>query len=181
METKLIPTEKLRANVGQIIGLPKNPRLIKDVKYDKLVQSLKDDPEMLELRELIVIPDKKLFVVIGGNMRLQAMLEIGIKEAPCKVLPKNTPVGKIKAYLIKDNIGYGEWEWDSLINDWDAEQLTDWGMDIPNFKSEEEPDDLSDKLDIKFKVEIECETEENQEKIYNELTERGLICRLLTL
>lgn len=142
IETKFIPVQSLRANVGQIIGLPKNPRLIKDEKYDKLVQSLKDDPEMLELRELIVIPDKKLFVVIGGNMRLQAMLELGMTEAPCKILPKNTPIGKLKAYLIKDNLGYGDWEWESIANDWDAEQLKDWGMDIPDFKPEEDPEDI---------------------------------------
>lgn len=131
MQAKRIPLSKLVANTGQIEGLPKNPRSIRDEKFAKLVQSLKDDPEMLDLRELLVYPLEKKFVVIGGNMRLLAMRDLGFKEAPCKVLDADTPVEKLKAYTIKDNVGFGEHDWDALANEWDAGQLSDWGLDVP--------------------------------------------------
>ena len=131
MQAKRIPLSKLVANTGQIEGLPKNPRSIRDEKFAKLVQSLKDDPEMLDLRELLVYPLEKKFVVIGGNMRLLAMRDLGFKEAPCKVLDKDTPAQKLRAYAIKDNVGYGDHDWDALANEWDAAELEDWGMDLP--------------------------------------------------
>ena len=131
MQAKRIPLSKLVANTGQIEGLPKNPRSIRDEKFAKLVQSLKDDPEMLDLRELLVYPLEKKFVVIGGNMRLLAMRDLGFKEASCKVLDKATPAQKLRAYAIKDNVGYGDHDWDALANEWDAAELADWGMDLP--------------------------------------------------
>lgn len=131
MQAKRIPLSKLVANTGQIEGLPKNPRSIRDEKFAKLVQSLKDDPEMLDLRELLVYPLEKKFVVIGGNMRLLAMRDLGFKDAPCKVLDKDTPAPKLRAYATKDNVGFGDWDWDALANEWDAAELEDWGMDLP--------------------------------------------------
>lgn len=131
MQAQSIKITKLVGNTGQIEGLPKNPRFIRDDKFAKLVQSIKDDPEMLDLRELLVIPHGKEYVVIGGNMRLRAMIECGHKEAPCKVLDKATPPEKLRAYAAKDNVGFGEWDWDQLANEWDAEDLSKWGMDLP--------------------------------------------------
>ena len=147
MQAKRIPLSKLVANTGQIEGLPKNPRSIRDEKFAKLVQSLKDDPEMLDLRELLVYPLEKKFVVIGGNMRLLAMRDLGFKEAPCKVLDKDTPAQKLRAYAIKDNVGYGDHDWDALANEWDAAELEDWGMDLPvdfggEFGGLTDPDDV---------------------------------------
>jgi hypothetical protein len=124
-----IPIAKLALNTGQIEGLPKNPRFIRDDRFAKLVQSIKDDPEMMALRELLAYPTGKEFVVIGGNMRLRALKELGYKEAPCKVLDKATPVEKLRAYTIKDNIGFGDHDWDGLANEWDAGELSDWGLD----------------------------------------------------
>jgi len=131
MQSKSLSISKLKSNIGQIDGLPANPRVIRDEKFQKLVKSIQDDPEMLDLRELIVVPSGKTFVVIAGNMRLRAMESLGYKEAPCKVLDADTPVEKLKAYTIKDNVGFGEHDWEQLANEWDAEQLADWGLDAP--------------------------------------------------
>ena len=137
MQSKNLSISKLKANTGQIDGLPKNPRLIRDEKFQKLVKSIQEDPEMLQLRELIVIPSGKNFVVIAGNMRLRAMMELGYKEAPCKVLDKDTSVEKLKAYTIKDNVGFGEHDWEQLANEWDAKDLADWGLDFPGAEVDE--------------------------------------------
>ena len=93
----IIKLSKLVENRGQIEGLPANPRFIKDDKYAKLKKSIEDDPEMLELRELLVYPLGNKFVVIGGNMRLKALRELGATECPCKVIPAETPVEKLRA------------------------------------------------------------------------------------
>ena len=103
MQTQLIKVSKLKNNNGQIEGLPKNPRILKDDKFIKLKKSLEDDPEMLELREVIAYDNNGELVVICGNMRLRALKELGIKEVPTKILPNETSVEKLKAYTIKDN------------------------------------------------------------------------------
>lgn len=138
MKTENIKISNLRHNEGQIDGLPKNPRFIRDYRFDKLVKSIQDDPEMLELRELLVIPFNQTFLVIGGNMRLRAMRELGITEAPCKIIPEETPAKKLRAYAQKDNIGYGENDWDAFANEWDREELEDWGVEFPVFEEPEE-------------------------------------------
>lgn len=139
---KIIPTIELWPNTGQIRGLPTNPRVIKDDKFDKLVRSIKEDPEMLHLREILVFPYAGQHVIIAGNMRYRACIEAGLKEVPCKIIPTETSIDKLKAIVIKDNIGYGDNDWDALANDWDEQQLTDWGMDLPVFGAEDnDPDD----------------------------------------
>ena len=136
MQVQLVSINKLKNNTGQIEGLPKNPRFLKDDKFKKLVKSIQDDPEMLELREVIAYDNNGELVVIAGNMRLKACQEIGIKDIPTKILPQNTPVEKLKAYTIKDNVAFGEHNWDELANSWNVEELTEWGLDIPNFDIE---------------------------------------------
>lgn len=130
METISINISLLKNNTGQIEGLPKNPRVIKDSRFKKLIQSIKDDPEMLELRELIVLPYKHQFIVIAGNQRLKACIDLGYKEMICKVLPVNISIEKLKAITIKDNISFGQHDWESLNLDWDDLQLSNWGLDI---------------------------------------------------
>lgn len=129
--TKNIRISELEVNKGQIEGLPKNPRFIRDTRYEALKKSIEDAPEMLALRELIVYPKGKKYVVIAGNMRLRACRDIGYKELPCKVLDKDTPVEKLREYTIKDNNGFGEDDWDILANEWDEVELKEWGMEIP--------------------------------------------------
>lgn len=126
--------------IGKIKANPNNPRTIKDDKFFKLVQSLKDLPEMAKVRPVVVNQD---MVVLGGNMRLKAMKEAGWKEAPVEIVDWDED--KQRQFIIKDNVGFGEWDWEMLANEWDAEQLDDWGLDIPAFddpkKLEAEEDD----------------------------------------
>lgn len=131
--------EVLYRNIAEIKPNPKNPRVIKDEKFAKLVQSLRDFPEMLEKRPLVCFTDTDgKLVVLGGNMRLKAAKEIGLKELPVIIADDWTEEQKAQ-FLIKDNVGFGEWNWDELQNDWDVQKLEDWGLDIPKeFKVEAE-------------------------------------------
>ena len=124
--------------ISQVKPNPKNPRVIKDDKFKKLVKSITDFPDMLNKRPLICFTDVDgKFVVLGGNMRLKACSQIGLKEIPIILADEWTEEQKHE-FLIKDNVGFGEWDWDDLANEWDAEKLEEWGLDIPvDFKAEE--------------------------------------------
>ena len=165
MEIKEIEIKKLKNNTGQIEGLPKNPRFIKDDRFEKLVKSIEDHPEMLELRELIVYPLEKDYIVIGGNMRLRAMQELKYKKAPCKVLNKDINADKLRAYAIKDNVGYGADDWDLLSNEWDLEELKDWGLEVLDLNIEEELSEKNklDELSEHSTIEITCKNIEKEE------------------
>lgn len=140
MQTQLVKIKDLKNNIGQIDGLPKNPRILKDDKFIKLKKSLEDDPEMLELREVIAYDNNGELIVICGNMRLKALKELGIKEVPTKILPTETSVEKLKAYTIKDNVSFGDHDWEVLANEWDSEELESWGLDVPITKDLNEQD-----------------------------------------
>ena len=115
---------------------PKNPRLIKDEKFKKLVRSIQEFPDMLNKRPLIVFTDvDNKYVVLGGNMRLKAINELKLKEVPIIVADEWTEEQKAE-FLIKDNVGFGEWDWDSLANEWDAKKLDDWGLNVPLFNDD---------------------------------------------
>lgn len=134
METTMLPIAQVFPNIGQVKGLPKNPRFIRDEKYRKLVQSIKDDPEMLELRELIVYDtdDPSLgYVVAGGNMRYRAMKELGYKEVPCKVLHHGFPIDKLRRIVLKDNSSFGETDFQLLIDEWSMDEIELAAIDIP--------------------------------------------------
>ena len=165
--------------INEIKPNPNNPRIIKDVKFKQLVKSIQDFPQMLELRPIVIDENN---MVLGGNMRLKACIEAGLKDVPVKQAKDLTEEQK-KEFIVKDNVGYGEWDWDDIANNWDAEELTQWGLDIPNFDviDEKEQIDLSDKLKSEFKIEIICKSEEEQEQTYNKLIEQNYECRLLTL
>lgn len=120
--------------ISQVKKNPNNPRIIKDDKFQKLVKSIKDFPKMLELRPIVVNDD---MVVLGGNMRLKACKEAGLTEIPVIKASELTEEQQ-REFIIKDNLGFGEWDWEMIANKWDAEQLTNWGMDIPDFKIEAE-------------------------------------------
>ena len=170
-------------NVAEIKPNPKNPRVIKDERFAKLVQSIRDFPEMLEKRPLVCFTDTDgKLVVLGGNMRLKAAKEVGLKNLPV-VLADDWTEEQKQQFLIKDNVGFGEWNWEELQADWDIAKLEEWGLEVPGFYivKEKELDDLSDKITSTFKIEVECKDEEEQEKTYNKLIELGYECRLLTL
>jgi len=117
----------MKANLKDIKLNPKNPRLIKDDKFKKLVQSIKDFPEMLDLRPIVVNKD---MIILGGNMRYKACKELGIKEVPI-IIADNLTEEQEREFLIKDNTSGGEWDWDLLQNEWDVKELEDWGLDLP--------------------------------------------------
>ena len=116
-----------RAAIGTIIPNPTNPRIIKDDKFKKLVKSIQEFPQMLELRPIVV--DSNM-VVLGGNMRLKACIAAGLKQVPIIVADQLTEEQKGE-FIIKDNVGFGEWDWDLLANEWDVETLEDWGLELP--------------------------------------------------
>lgn len=117
-------------NINKIKPNPKNPRVIKDDKFIKLKKSLEEFPDMLNKRPLVVFTDKdSKYVVLGGNMRLKAALELGIKELPIIIADDWTEEQKAE-FLIKDNVSFGDWNTSELINDWDTTKLDEWGLDI---------------------------------------------------
>jgi DNA modification methylase len=116
-------------NINEIKPNPNNPRIIKDDKFKKLVKSIQDFPQMLELRPIVIDENN---IVLGGNMRLKACIEAGLTDVPVKQAKELTEEQK-KEFIVKDNVGYGEWDWDDLANNWDEQLLTEWGLDIPNF------------------------------------------------
>ena len=132
---------------------------------------------MAEVRPVVVNTD---MVVLGGNMRLKAMREAGWKEVPIEVVDWDED--KQRQFIIKDNVSGGEWDWEMLANQWDAEQLDDWGLTIPSFdiEGDKEPD-ISDDIKSLYRIEVICKDEEHQENVYNKLLMEGFECRLLTL
>jgi hypothetical protein len=145
IQTEMIPLSDIEQNHGQIDGLPANPRIIRNEKFEKLKKSIVDNPEMLSLRELLVYKHGGKYVTIGGNMRLNALQDLQYEKAPCKVIPENVTIGQLKAYVMKDNAPYGEWDYDMLANEWDTEQLKDWGV-LPDDWEEEESLDFENNM-----------------------------------
>lgn len=127
--------------ITQVVPNTSNPRIIKDDKFKKLVKSIQEFPQMLELRPIVVDAN---MVVLGGNMRLKACKAAGLKEVPI-VIADNLTEEQQAEFIIKDNVGFGEWDWDLLANEWDAASITDWGLDIGGFdlKAEEFNEEFS--------------------------------------
>lgn len=159
MQAKTIKLSDLHLNTGQIKDVPKNPRFIKDERYEALKKSIEDDPEMLQLRELVAYDNNGELVVILGNMRYRAMKELGYKDAPVKVLPAETDAKKLRAYIQKDNIAFGQNDWDLLGNEWDVEELQDFGLECEFLENEDDID-----LDEMFDKEEEKEKDEDTEE-----------------
>ena len=120
MQIKTVKLSEVKTN-------PNNPRIIKDDKFNKLVKSIQEFPKMLEIRPIVVNAD---MIVLGGNMRLKACKEAGLKEVPI-IFADDLTEDEQRQFIIKDNVGFGEWDWDMLANEWDADQIEDWGLDLP--------------------------------------------------
>ena len=140
IEVKVVKISEIKPN-------PSNPRLIKDDKFKKLVASIEKFPQMSKVRALVVNTD---MVIIGGNMRYKAMKEVGWKEVPVQIV--NWTEEEQKEFIIKDNASFGEWAWDDLANNWDSEELTDWGLDIPNFDNNVNLDEFFEQNNIDDKL-----------------------------
>ena len=122
MKTEMVKISEVKNN-------PNNPRVIKDDKFEKLVRSIKEFPKMLEIRPIVVNDD---MIVLGGNMRLKACKEAGLKEVPI-IKASDLTEEEQKQFIIKDNVSGGEWDWEMLQNDWNLEELDEWGLDVPDF------------------------------------------------
>jgi ParB-like chromosome segregation protein Spo0J len=127
-----------KVKINAIKTNPKNPRLIKDDKFKKLVKSIQEFPQMLELRPIVVDENN---IILGGNMRYKACIEAGLKEIFILKAEDLTEQQKDE-FIVKDNVGFGEWDWDILANEWDTDKLQDWGLDLPVFMDEPSYEDL---------------------------------------
>jgi len=179
-----IDITKLEYNEGQIEGLPKNPRYLKESEHDKLKKSLTDSPEFLEYKPLMVYAmDNGNYVTICGNMRLRVANELRLDghsefdTIPCVVLKADTPIEKIKEYAIKDNVQAGNWDWDELANgEWETDDLQNWGVDCSFLNTDENDTDIDELFedaqnteskvkDIKLSVHIPQELEDKVDEI----------------
>src|SRR5210317_815443 len=157
-----------RVDIRQVRSNPDNPRFIKGDKFEKLVKSIREFPQMLELRPIVVNKD---MIVLGGNMRLKACEEAGIEQVPI-IFADNLTEEQQKEFIIKDNSSFGEWDWDLLANEWDIDMLNDWGIDVPNFDVEDSIDETPEKEE-KLMINVRCENEESQEALYQYLIKAG--------
>ena len=157
-----------------------NPRKITTEQLAKLKESIERNKDYFEARPLILSNRTGELVIIAGNQRYEACKQLGLDECPT-VLLEGLTEEREKEIIIRDNVNNGEWD-EELLQEWDAELLDDWGVDV-NIKKDENSNknDLSDNINLTYKLEIECQDEEQQEKLYNEFIERGIICRILTL
>lgn len=181
---EMIDITKLLYNEGQIDGVPKNPRYLKESEHDKLVKSLADSPEFLEYKPLMVYAlEDGTYVTICGNMRLRVANELRIggntnfDKLPCLILKADTPIQKIKEYAIKDNVQAGNWDWDELANgEWETDDLQDWGVDCSFLNTDENDTDIDELFedaqnteskvkDIKLSVHIPQELEDKVDEI----------------
>lgn len=163
MKTEKIKIEKVKLN-------PNNPRIIKDDKFHKLVESIKTFPKMLEIRPIVVNND---MIVLGGNMRLKACIEAGLKEIHV-IKASDLTEDEQKQFIIKDNVGFGEWDWEMLANEWSEVDLSEWGLDVwkapveVDYSILDESEDLDDAVsdmtnNVKKAIQIEFEAEHYDE------------------
>ena len=140
-----------KVKLSEIKPNPKNPRLIKDEKFKKLVKSIKDFPQMLELRPIVVDENN---IILGGNMRFKALKEAGYSEVSI-VRANDLTIGQKDEFIVKDNVGFGEWDWDILANEWDTKKLDDWGLGLPiDIEEIKETKDIPDIGEIEFSEEL---------------------------
>ena len=170
-----------KVKINSIKTNPKNPRLIKDDKFKKLVNSIKEFPQMLELRPIVVDENN---IILGGNMRHKACIEAGLKEVYIVQAKDLTELQKDE-FIVKDNVGFGEWDWDILANEWDTDKLGEWGLTFPIFDNLDAGEDvgnfddegISDKN--QFGVIVICESAGTQESVFNDLTGMGFNCKIV--
>lgn len=155
MDIKELSISSLKLNAS-------NPRFIKDDKFKKLVQSIKEFPMMLKIRPIII---DESFTILGGNMRYRASIEAGLKKVYTIQISDLTEQEK-KEFIIKDNLGYGDWDFDILSNEWNIEELMKWGLDIPDF-------DVDEEKEITFNLSVKCTNRIEQKELYDRLKDEG--------
>jgi len=147
-------TQKVK--ISQVKRNPENPRLIKDNKFHKLVKSIKEFPEMLDIRPIVVNEE---MIVLGGNMRLKACQEAGLKEIPV-IKASELSENQQREFIVKDNVGFGEWDWDMIANEWDTEKAEEWGLDLPFSEEDiiEMNNPFNEETENKFATELDSES-----------------------
>ena len=160
---------KQQVKISKVKGNPSNPRIIKNDKFKKLVKSIQEFPEMLKIRPIVVDED---MMVLGGNMRLKASKDAGLKEVWIEVAEGFTEDQK-KEFIVKDNVGFGEWEWDILANEWDSVQLAEWGLDV--WENQDDIEDIEEVIDFNEDVNfiIKCENLKELEELKDKLKLTG--------
>lgn len=166
-------------NISDVQPNPQNPRTIKDSSFKKLVESIKSFPQMLDIRP-IVLNNEKEKIILGGNQRYRACVDAGLKTIPV-IYADNLTTDQQREFMIKDNSSSGDWDWDALANGWDAIDLESWGVDVAKLLPAPDHEDIGEDMRMKYVVEIECDSEANQQTIYESLIEKGYKCRILTL
>lgn len=170
-------------NITEIKLNNKNPRYIKDDKFELLKKSISEFPKMMELRPIIIDDNN---IILAGNMRFRALKELKFKDIPKNWIKKASELteDEKKRFIITDNNSFGSWDMDILANEWDLKELKQWGTDLPDFNNDEIENieiDLSEKINNQLRIEIICENEQIQQNLYSEFLQRGLQCKILTL
>ena len=175
MNATNIPIGRLRAN-------PTNPRVLRDDKFAKLKKSIQDFPDMLNKRPIVAVTDTDgKLMVLGGNMRLRACQDLKMKEVPV-ILADEWTEEQRREFIVKDNVGFGEWDWGQLANEWDAAELSDWGLDVPKIEAGAETDHFADEgIDGRdqYGVIVICESEGTQESTFRDLQGMGYNCKVV--
>lgn len=168
--------------IGKVKPNEDNPRFIKEDKFKKLVKSIKEFPEMLKLRPIVVNKD---MIVLGGNMRLKACAEAGLKEVYI-LKAEGLTEEQEREFIVKDNVGFGEWDWDILGNEWDEVSLKEWGLEVwqpEEDKGYEPPENPFEDTDAGYKsqfgVIVTCKSEKEQEGVFQRLTDDGFKCKIV--
>jgi hypothetical protein len=163
--------ENVKIKLSDIKPNPGNPRVIKDARFASLLRSIQEFPKMLSLRPMVIDAEG---YVLGGNMRLRALQELGYKDIPSDWVRRADDLTEEERqrFIIADNVGFGDWDWESLANDWDAGDLAAWGLEVPVFADEPEPDELiAEEKNKPPKMQITFPTPEDLQKCENEIQE----------
>ena len=166
---------KQQVKISKVKGNPSNPRIIKNDKFKKLVKSIQEFPEMLKLRPIVVDED---MMVLGGNMRLKASKEAGLKEVWIDVAEGLTEEQK-KEFIVKDNVGFGEWDWDMLANDWSSVQIAQWGLEVWENKDDIVDDKTFEMENEVWFLNIEFEDEVSAQIWYEKLKKEKLNIKIV--
>ena len=163
------------AKIGDLKRNPKNPRIIKDSRFKDAVKSIKAFPQMLQLRPIVVNAE---MMILGGDKRYLASVEAGLLEVPI-IIADNLTEAQQREFVIKDNVGFGEWDWELLAKDWDAVELGEWGLEFDD-NTETSPEAAPIDNASAWFLSIEFDSEQDAESLYNRLESEGYKCKIVT-